>query len=128
MTKTATILFLLAITSSACAVLPQAGVPRATRDLLTPQEFPSDCHWAYQAIQRLRPRWLLARGPVRAAPSTEDYPQVVVDGMRMGDLRQLRSIPLEGVREMRFLSSGEATLRHGSGYPAGAIEVTMGGR
>jgi hypothetical protein len=50
--------------------------------------------------------------------------QVYVDGMRRGDVQELRSIPLEQVAEIRYLPAEEAVVRYGSDLPFGAIEVT----
>lgn len=52
------------------------------------------------------------------------YPIVFVDGMEMGTLFELRSIPARDVLEIRLLSSGEGTFRYGQGYTAGVIHVT----
>lgn len=80
---------------------------------------------AYDAVQRLRANALSIRGVnsfthrVRASS-----PVVFVDGMEMGTVFELRSIPGTDVHEISFLSSSEATLRYGDGYMAGIIHVT----
>lgn len=72
---------------------------------------------AYQAIQRLRGRWLQARGGM--------YATVFVDGtQRFGGLEALRSIMTADVEEMRYLSSSDATTRYGTGHEGGAILLT----
>ena len=80
---------------------------------------------AYDAVKRLRANFLQSRGVgsfVHAARSA--YPVVFVDGMEVGTLFELRSIPAQDVLEIRLLSSGEATFRYGQGYTAGIIHVT----
>lgn len=80
---------------------------------------------AYDAIVKLRANFLGNRGinsfmqPVRST-----RPIVFVDGMEMGTLFELRSIPAADVLEIAFLSSSEATFRYGDGYMAGVINVT----
>ncbi len=72
---------------------------------------------AYQAIQRLRPRWLRTRGG--------NYAAVFVDGTeRPGGLDVLRSIRVAEVEEMRYMSSTDATTRYGTGYDGGVILIT----
>jgi len=51
------------------------------------------------------------------------FPKVIVDGMPRGELDALRSISVFEIQELRFLNSGDATTRFGTGYAAGAIEV-----
>lgn len=74
---------------------------------------------AYQAVERLRPRWLRSRLGRRA--------QVVVGGTPGQELNVLQTIRATDVREMRFISASDATTRYGTGYDGGAILVTMKG-
>jgi hypothetical protein len=53
------------------------------------------------------------------------YPKVFIDGIPSGDLPRLQELNSRDVREIRFLSSSDATTRFGTGYPAGIIEVLM---
>lgn len=72
---------------------------------------------AYQAIQRLRSRWLRGRGG--------QTPNVIVDGAaRPGGLDALSDIRVSDVEEMRFLSANDASLRYGTGNSGGAIVIT----
>ena len=98
------------------------GGPRRDPNLINAEElvdYPTIN--ALDAIRRLRPRWLQGRGNLR--------PQVVVDGARMTNLEDaLQSIQAASVRTMRFMSASDATLRFGTNYVGGAIEVvTRGG-
>ena len=129
MIKGAAVVLAFVVASASCANLQQPQAPRGHREILTPPEYlDSDCVSAYDAIKRLRPGWLWARGPAGISGSTPDYPEVVVDDIRIGDPDELRRIPLTGVREIRFLDSGQATVRYGLGFTSGAIVVRTGRR
>ncbi len=71
---------------------------------------------AYEAIERLRPRWLTARGRNSGLPS------VIWDG-RPYRLDMLRTMPLEQIETLAFISAIDATTLYGTGYPGGAIQV-----
>ena len=81
---------------------------------------------AYEVIESLNRRWLLADtrgrtigigGPV--------FARVVVNGTPRGALYELRRISASGIESIRFISASDATTKYGTGYPGGAIEVTM---
>jgi hypothetical protein len=50
---------------------------------------------------------------------------VYVDGSRMGGVQELKRIPAQDVREIRFLSASDAQQRYGPGHGAGAIQVSL---
>ena len=66
----------------------------------------------YDAIQRLRPRWLRTRGTSFAGQSS--VAQVFVDGSQRGDINVLRQIQVIGVTEVSFLSASDAATRFGT--------------
>ena len=76
------------------------------------------------AIRQLRPRWMR----VRAAPSIEfggDHTTaVVVDGGAPQDWGILDSLRPDQVHSVRHHSAADATMRWGTGFPNGLIEVT----
>lgn len=72
---------------------------------------------AYQAVERLRPRWLRQR--------LGRIPRVVVEGNPGQGLDILRSIRATDIRQMRFLAARDATTRWGTGYDGGAIVVEL---
>lgn len=79
---------------------------------------------AYDAVRRLRSNALAIRGVNSVAhPVRASSPVVFVDGMEVGTVFELRSIPAIDVHEIRFLSASEATTRFGDGYMAGVIHV-----
>jgi len=76
---------------------------------------------AFDAIRRLRPRWLRSRAS--GSTGTQTLPIVVLDGSRYGDTSALASIRVSDVEEMRFLSARDATTRYGTGATGGAIVI-----
>lgn len=79
----------------------------------------------YQAVTQLRPDFLRRRtASVMVAPAKPNAVAVYLDDLPFGSLESLRSIPLERVRVIRYLSSFDADLRWGGSHPAGAILVT----
>lgn len=79
---------------------------------------------AYQAVAQLRPEFLRRRAfstiPAFAAPEVTVY----LDELPFGPVESLRSIPLERVRLIRFISAQDADLRWGGTHTAGAVLVT----
>ena len=76
------------------------------------------------AIRQLRPRWMNVRG----APSVEfggnRTVPVVVDGGAPQDWGILDSLRPDQVLSIRYHSAADATMRWGTGFPNGLIEVT----
>ena len=97
------------------------GGPRRDPNVITAEELVDfSTTSALDAIRRLRPRWLQGRGNLR--------PTVVVDGARMTNLEDaLQSIQAASVRTMRYMSASDATMRFGTNFLGGAIEVTTRG-
>jgi hypothetical protein len=83
----------------------------ATEDLATVSNLS-----LYDAIQRLRPRWLQAR-------AGQPLPQVMMNGSQMGGVEVLRGMQATDVSSVRFLDAQDATTRFGTGYTGGAIEL-----
>lgn len=97
----------------------------AGRDVITAAEIvASRVTDAYQAVAQLRPEFLRRRGvstiPAFAAPEATVY----LDDLPFGGPESLRTIPLERVRLIRYISPNEADLRWGGTHVAGAILVT----
>jgi hypothetical protein len=80
----------------------------------------------YQAVTQLRPDFLRRRSSTATLTPARSSAVVVVylDEMPLGGEESLRSIPLERVRVIRYLSPFDADLRWGGSHPAGAILVT----
>ncbi len=79
----------------------------------------SDC---LEAVRTLRPQWLRSR----AAPTPREpnpTPRVIVDGTARGGLSELSLISASDVASINYMSASDATIRFGTGFPAGAIVV-----
>jgi hypothetical protein len=110
----------LVILGSACASSGQPGQsrPRRRSNLITAEELSElSVSNAYEAVRRLRPAWLQARG-------RSGLPVVYRNNARWGgDPRSLESIRINVINEMRFLSASDATTRYGTGFTGGVILV-----
>ena len=109
----------------ACATGTQSSSdrPRGSRNVITQEqlaELPPEYN-LYQAIRRLRPGWLRARGPSNMDGAAAI--QVFLNNVRVGTADILETRPLDGVLELRFYSATDATTRWGTGVGAGAIEI-----
>jgi hypothetical protein len=119
---------LAALSMSACAAATSSSphsFSSAGRDVITAAEIVSShVTDVYQAVTQLRPEFLRRRGataiPLIAAPQVEVY----LDDLPLGSAESLRSIPLDRVRLIRYVSPVEADLRWGGSHSAGVILVT----
>lgn len=78
---------------------------------------------AFEVVSSLRPRWLRTRGVSSFAVPGSSFPVVFVDHARYGTPESLRQVRARHVESIEFLSAREATTRHGTGFPAGIIQV-----
>ena len=117
----------LALVATACATVPStrlessAGLRSAyAPNLLTASDMSSvQVNTAYDAVQRLKPNFLVSRG------ASFDRRTVYLNGARLlGGVENLRAIEASSVRDIVFLSAIEATARFGTGNGAGALLVT----
>ena len=83
-----------------------------------PEIAESRAQTAFDAVNRLRPGFF----GTRASFHNEER-VAYLDGMKLGSVAELRTIPASRVSEIRMLSGVEATLRYGSGHSGGALEV-----
>lgn len=124
---------LLAIALAACAggsaganaSSADLGGTRRASNLIAADEIAdaSAASSAYDLVQRLRPNFLRSRG--KSAGGQPHYATVYVDGVRRGGPDALRQVVGASVREIRYLSGPEATLRFGIDHEGGAILVTL---
>lgn len=82
----------------------------------------ADVGTAYDAVARLRPNWMAARGP-------EMYAKVYVEGQLYGDLASLRNLPAYQIAGARYYDVSQSAARFGlRAGDGGAIEITLRNR
>lgn len=118
----------LAACASNSATSSESLSLRATpaRNIITATEIvTSRVSDVYQAVTQLRPDFLRRRSTsATMTPLKPAAVSVYLDDLPFGGVESLRSIPLERVRVIRYLSPFDADLRWGGSHPAGAILVT----
>ncbi len=114
-----------------------AGAPlhaqRGQRNLLTAEEIErakASIATAFDAVEMLRPRWFqrreLARLPGTPTEPLQDITvRVYLNDHVAGGADYLKTIPVETVLEMRWLSQNEAASRFGPTEGYAAIVVTL---
>jgi hypothetical protein len=118
-----TAILIPAATISACVV----GNPGPSRgssqgDITRPELEQVLSESAYEAVEQLRPAWLFyRRTPTLTNPNPE--PAAYVDQAKLMVLDDLRTIPVQDVERIRFLSASDATTVYGTGHMWGAIVV-----
>jgi hypothetical protein len=123
-TKYLTLGIVALFTLTQLAEAQKQKAPRRDRNKITAEEIAErqSAQSAYDVIKVLRPQWLSVRGPTTIVQQ-EMSVMVYRDGSKMGSVDELYSIPADQIKEMRFLSAGDATLRYGTDHPRGAIEI-----
>ena len=116
---------LLTLALSSCASGGATGGQRRNPNVITTAELrQAEGLTAFQAIQQMRPRWLRGRG-LRSVFGGAIFPKVVVDETQYREIDDLRSMVVSEIDELRFIGAADATTRFGTGYPAGAILVSL---
>ncbi len=124
------VVLLAALGVAACAAASQGGQTAArSSNIITAEEIASiSAANAYEVVQRLRSKWLITRGtPGARDPILEGGLSggivVYLDGVRRGGVEALRDIPVEQIRELRWIDAKDATTRYGTGHTSGVIEI-----
>ena len=123
----------VAISAAACGGGSSAASAPRNSSLISIDELQSDAIQSlsvHDAIQRLRPTWLRARGATSVNSGVSQFPSVLMNGSIDHNLDRLRSMRVTDVGEIRFIDSRDATTRYGTGLVNGLIEVVIrsGGR
>jgi hypothetical protein len=116
---------LLALVVLGCAGR-RAGVPVSPDpDRLTAAELAGAQETSlYEAIRRLRPRFLQSRGPTSIMLPSFAGPAVWVDGTLLGGVEWLSSVLPKDVATVQRLSAWDAATVYGPRFPNGVIVVT----
>lgn len=118
----------LLVVGAGCASSPGDG-PRRDNTILTADEM-ADAAVSnlYEAVERLRPRWLQIR--TRRSINMESEVSVFHNRIYVGGAEQLRTMGLTGVAQLRYMDAplAAANLRLPAGVAVeGAILVETGG-
>ncbi len=117
-------LILVTLTSAAC-VVGNVGPSRGGRsqgDIRRPELDQVLSESAYEAVEQLRPSWLFYRRTPTLVNANPE-PAVYIDQAKLLSLDDLRTIPVQDVEFIRFLSARDATTVYGTGHMWGAIVV-----
>lgn len=107
-----TVLLLLALSVGACATTGGSG-GGSSSDVLTGEELIASRHNdLLGALQNLRPSWIRGRGTNSVNYSSEVV--VFLNGNPYGTVSDLRSIPVDAVLDVQFMSASEAGARYGT--------------
>ena len=82
---------------------------------------------AMEVIRQLRPDFLRRNLVIRGGDRVDDgYPVVYLDGVRLGGIRYLETIPADIITRVRFLKAAEAAQWVGREHRSGVIAVSTG--
>ncbi len=105
-----------------------AGAPGRDPNVITQAELAREnSPNVYDAIQHLRPEMLRPRlaNASSSITSPGDYTvHVYLDNNRLGEISDLRTIPLSTIKDIRYLNPSQAMQRFGSGNSGGVIVLT----
>ena len=110
--------------ASSTAAAPATGNARLDRstisgDAIHQPEFRN----AYDAVQRLRPQWLVER-PNDRLVGDPSHVLVYVDDVKFGDTESLRQILINNVVSIKFINGRDAFSRWGDKHDRGVIFVS----
>jgi hypothetical protein len=114
----------LALTLLGCAATQGSGPRRSARVLTADEIAEVAVTTAYEAVELTRPQWLTTRSSPTMGNPQPTPPVVYLDGIRVGDLDELRRIRATVVERMEYLSPSDATTRFGTNHNGGAILIT----
>jgi hypothetical protein len=123
-------LSLLAAAALALALACGSPAPRGARPLprdgniLRADEIAAaEVATAYDAIMRLRPRFLMGRGPTSIDLPFGGGVRIYVDGVFQRSADDLRSVMAADIVYVRYLSAAEATTYWGTGFTSPVVYV-----
>jgi len=121
--RIAALVGLVAAAFLACTPPSTARAARSPNVITKEEIVASRATNAYDAVSMLRPNFLHFRGQTTITGSDTGYPKVYLDRILFGDLSALRTLDVNGIREIHYYNGAEASNRFGLGNVSGAIEV-----
>lgn len=83
---------------------------------------------ALEAVQALRPEWLIQRGQEDFYDPEADNIRVYLDEIDIGGIQALTGVSSLTIASIRFIDAAHATARWGTGHTQGVIQVIQLGR
>jgi hypothetical protein len=117
---------LVGLVASVFVACSPPSTARAARNpnVITKEEIAAaNVYNAYDAVSMLRPNFLHFHGQPTITGSDTGYPNVYLDHILLGDLSSLRTLDVNGIREIHYYNGPEASNRFGLANVSGAIEV-----
>ncbi|HEU0298724.1 MAG TPA: hypothetical protein VFR37_04700 [Longimicrobium sp.] len=112
----------LVMALAACGPSETSSPGRGNARLLTEDELGrASVNNVFDAVQRLRPAWLMPR----YAAGTRGYPTIYVGSQRYGDVETLRTLETANVLEVHYFDAVDASSRFGRNVPFGVIQVIL---
>lgn len=103
---------------------PATARPSREANVITREEIAnSHMYNVYDAVNLLRPAFLQTHGPMSITGGDSPYPKVYLNHILYGDVESLRTLDVNGIREIRYYNGAEASNRFGLGNVSGAIEI-----
>lgn len=98
---------------AACASTGTGGSGGGGGNMLTNEQLVATNETnTFNAVQRLRPAWLRPRG--QTSVSASNAVTLFVDGAPRGDVSNLRTINVNEIRDVEYLSASDAAFRFGT--------------
>jgi len=122
----AILLALATACSSATTTGSGAQNPGDKRNTITAEEIAkarTPGWYAYELINSLRPSFLKQHNAVTLESRDPIYADVYLNEVYHGDIDSLKSLPLEGITSIQYLSPFDAATRFGKEMPGGAIMI-----
>ena len=113
--------------AAACATTQTAGEegkPARNPDVITAEELAAPeiaAGDALAAIQRLRPRFLMVQGQKSSSNTSAGSVKISIDGAPLLAIDNLHNVQASSIKEIRYLSSSDASQRFGTAANAGAV-------
>jgi hypothetical protein len=117
---------LAGVSTAACVATTPTTRPLKTvgREVITASEIvAARVTDVYQAVAQLRPDFLSRRSVEPMISGRQSAITVYLNEMPIGGEEALRTIPLDEVRQIRFMSRTQAEFRFGRSFPRGVIVV-----
>lgn len=107
------------LASGACASTGSSDLGSAAGAITGEQLLATNQNNLFQALQNLRPQWLRSRGSTSLSSPTRVM--LFVNESPYGTVNDLSNIPIDAVRDIRFLTASEAGSRYGTAAGSGGL-------